>query len=433
MWKLTSLISLTVVLLTSFSTHAQFNWTWTELDTMPFRTANNAVCEAIVNGEEFVYSFGGIDTTKEYTGIHQRSFKYEVATDTWTEIAPLPDTLGKIAKGASFVNGKIYVIGGYHVFANGNEISSDRVHIYDPATDTYETDGAAIPVAIDDHVQAVYKDSLIFVVTGWSNNANKAEVQIYDTYLDQWQQATEVPNNNFFKAFGASGAIIGDTLYYHGGVSGSFAFAARKFMRKGYINPTDPTDVTWEQMEDAPGEAGYRAACSSAGNTIFWIGGAPVAYNYNGIAYDGSGGVDPSARVLHFSLHDYQYNDEVSEPYGVMDLRGIAKLSNNRWIICGGMDTNQVVSNRTFLLENPSVELDELSIPEGYEIAYQSNEVIIRTPELGVAFLYDASGREVRAWKVKKNYSLNVDEFETGIYFFKYQSTQGEVTLRILL
>ena len=58
MWKLTSLIAILV----SFSFHAQFNWTWTELDTMPFRTANNAVCEAIVNGEEFVYSFGGMDT-----------------------------------------------------------------------------------------------------------------------------------------------------------------------------------------------------------------------------------------------------------------------------------------------------------------------------------------------------------------------------------
>ncbi|MDG1332283.1 MAG: hypothetical protein P8P74_08125 [Crocinitomicaceae bacterium] len=425
MWKLTSLIALLI----SFSSTAQFNWTWTELDTMPFRTGNNSVCEAVVNSEEYVYSFSGIDTTKEYTGIHLRSFKYAVATDTWTEIAPLPDTLGKVAAGASFVNGKIYILGGYHVFANGNEISSDRVHIYDPATDSYETDGMPIPIAIDDHVQAVYKDSLIFVVTGWSNTANRPEVQIYDTYLDQWQEGTEVPNNNFFKAFGASGTIIGDTLYYQGGVSGSFSFAARTYLRRGYINPADPTDITWEQLEDAPGDPGYRAACSSAGNTAFWIGGAPTAYNYNGIAYNGSGGVDPSARVLHFSLHDYQYNDEVSEPYGVMDLRGIAKLSNNRWIICGGMDTNQVVSNRTFLLENPSVEINETSIPLGYEVAYKCDRVLIRTPKVGLAFLYDASGKMVRAWKVKKNYLLNFEDFESGMYLFK----QGEVSIRILL
>lgn len=423
MWKLTSLIALLI----SFSSSAQFNWTWTELDTMPFRTANNAVCEAIVNGEEFVYSFGGIDQTKTLAGIHQRSFKYSVTSNSWTEIAPLPDTLGKIAKGASFVNEKIYILGGYHALPNGSELSSDRVHIYNPASDIYETDGAPIPLAIDDHVQAVYKDSLIFVVTGWSNTANRSEVQIYDTYLNQWQVGTSVPNDNFFKAFGASGTIIGDTLYYHGGVSGSFSFVARTYLRKGYINPNDPTDITWVQMSDAPGDAGYRAACSSAGNTLFWIGGAPTAYNYDGIAYNGSGGVDPSARVLHFSLHDYQYNDETSEPFGVMDLRGIAKLSNNRWIICGGMDTNQVVSNRTFLLENPSVFIDEIIAINGFEVRYFPDEIVIGSVFTSAAKLISMNGNIVHEWKKDENIKIIRSQFETGIYLFEQEGN----TIRI--
>jgi N-acetylneuraminic acid mutarotase len=423
MWKLTSLFALLI----SFSSSAQFNWTWTELDTMPFRTANNAVCEAIVNGEEFVYSFGGIDLTKTSAGIHQRSFKYSVTSNVWTEIASLPDTLGKIAKGASFVNGKIYILGGYHVLPNGNELSSDRVHIYNPSTDSYETDGAPIPLAIDDHVQAVYKDSLIFVVTGWSNTSNKPDVQIYDTYLNQWQAGTPVPSTNFFVAFGASGTIIGDTLYYHGGVSGSASFVARTFMRKGYINPSDPTDITWEQMADAPGNAGYRAACSSSGNTAFWIGGAPTAYNYNGIAYNGSGGVDPSARVLHFSLHDYQFNDEISEPYGVMDLRGIAKLSNNRWIICGGMDTNQVVSNRTFLLENPSVYIDEITAIHGFDVRYYPDQIVIGSVLEGPTKLISMDGSIVKEWKEDENVEVIRSQFESGIYLVEQQGN----TIRI--
>jgi len=414
MWRLTSLIAI----LTSFSSFAQFNWAWTELDTMPFRTSNNAVCEAIVNGEEFVYSFGGIDTSKHYSGIHQRSFKYTVASDTWTEIAPLSDTLGKIAKGASFVNGKIYILGGYHVLSNGNELSSDRVHIYNPLTDSYEANGAPIPIPIDDHVQAVYNDSLIFVVTGWSNTANRQEVQIYDTYLNQWQEGTPVPNDNFFKAFGASGTIIGDTIYYHGGVSGSFAFVARTFMRRGYINPNDPTDITWEQLADAPGDAGYRSACSSAGNTAFWIGGAPTAYNYNGIAYDGSGGVDPSARILHFSLFDYQFNDEVSEPYGVMDLRGIAKLSNNRWIICGGMDTNQVVSNRTFLLENPSVSVNEMD-QDQLKVRYFSDRVVVDLPSEKKSKLMSMDGKILQTWK-QKIVQIERNQLDSGIYLLEF-------------
>jgi hypothetical protein len=34
-----------------------------------------------------------------------------------------------------------------------------------------------------------------------------------------------------------------------------------------------------------------------------------------------------------------------------MDLRGIAQITPTSWIICGGMETGQTVTNRAFLLE----------------------------------------------------------------------------------
>lgn len=404
--------------LASFQVGAQ-NWNWTELSPMPFRSANNAVCEAVVNGNEYVYSFAGIDTSKVYTGIHNRSFRYDAAADSWTEIAPLPDSMTKIAAAASYVDGKIYIIGGYTVFANSNEVSSERVHIYDPATDTYETDGAPIPVAIDDQVQCVYKDSLIFVVTGWSNTANFPTVQIYDPSLDQWQNGTFVPTTFQYTAFGASGYIIGDTLYYHGGAAGG-SFAARKFIRKGYINPADPTDITWELMGEAPGDAGYRAACSGTDDRVFWVGGSPTSYNYDGIAYNGSGGVDPSARILHFNPSDSTYLDETTQPYGVMDLRGIAKLSNNRWIICGGMDTNQVVSNRTFLLESNSLDLSEQAI-NLLSVAHGNNGVTIVAPEPTAFEVLDLSGKVVKNYNASLEIQLYYDDFMAGMYLIRWK------------
>ncbi|MCR9172175.1 MAG: hypothetical protein NXI10_06770 [bacterium] len=404
--------------LAAFTANAQ-NWNWTELSSMPFRTANNAVCEAVVNGNEFVYSFGGIDTSKVYSGIHNRSFKYDVAADTWTEIAPLPDSMTKIAAAASYVNGKIYIIGGYSVFANNNEVSSNRVHIYDPVTDTYETDGAPIPLAIDDQVQCVYKDSLIFVVTGWSNTANFPNVQIYDPSLDQWQTGTFVPTTFQYTAFGASGYIIGDTLYYYGGAAGG-SFAARRFIRKGYINPSDPTDITWELMGEAPGDACYRAACSGTDDRVFWVGGSAISYNYDGIAYNGSGGVDPSARILHFNPSDSTYFDETTQPYGVMDLRGIAKLSNNRWIICGGMDTNQVVSNRTFLLESNSLSIPKNNI-EYLKVAYGENGVTIWASEVCAMELMDVTGRVVQRFDSAQELQLLYDDFASGSYLIRWK------------
>lgn len=403
------------------------NWTWTELDTMPFRTANNAVCEAVVNGNEFVYSFGGIDTSKVYSGIHKRSFKYDVNNATWSEIAPLPDSLPKIASAASYVKGKIYILGGYHVFQNGNETSSDKVHVYNPQTDAYEADGALIPQPIDDHVQCVYKDSLIFVVTGWSNVGNFPTVQIYDPTLDQWQNGTFVPSTAQYTAFGASGYIVGDTLYYHGGAAGG-SFAARKFMRKGYINPNDPTDITWEYMGEAPGAAGYRSACSGTDELVFWVGGAPTSYNFDGIAYNGSGGVDPSARILHFKPSDSTYLDETTQPYGVMDLRGIAKLSGNRWIICGGMDTNQVVSNRTFLLQSSSlgtnmVEKDEVLVkylPSGIQLEFS-------TP--GDVTIISVEGKTVLKHVSESALFLSYDDFVPGIYVVDWNGQRRKIQL----
>lgn len=420
------LISLFALLLLSSLGNAQ-NWQWTELAPMPFNTANNAVCEAIVNGEEFVYSFGGIDMTKLFSGIHSRCFKYNVTLDSWSEVPPLPDLESKIASGASTVKGKIYIIGGYHVYANNLEISSSKVHVFDPQTNLYEPDGTDIPLAIDDHVQYVYKDSLIFVVTGWSNSGNFPNVQIYDPSLNQWQNGTFVPTTFEYTAFGASGAIVGDTLYYHGGTAGG-SFVARKFMRKGYINPANPTDITWGLMGEAPGEAGYRSACSTKDNTLFWVGGSSLSYNYDGIAYNGSGGVDPSARVLHYNSSTQQYLDDVSQPYGVMDLRGIAKLSNDKWIICGGMDSTQSVMNRTFLLENSALGL-KTSILSELKIKHTNFGVEIESDFFDKAYLVDLNGKVMIDFDAANEFTIDASKFEDGMYLFN----QGRNTIRLKL
>lgn len=87
---------------------------------MPMAISNNAVTAATVNGVPHVFSFSGIDSTKIFSGISLKSFRYNTQTDSWDTIAPLPDTRGKIAAGASTVKNKIYIIGGYYVFPNGS-------------------------------------------------------------------------------------------------------------------------------------------------------------------------------------------------------------------------------------------------------------------------------------------------------------------------
>ena len=181
-------------------------------------------------------------------------------------------------------------------------------------------------------------------------------------------------------------------------------------------------------LDDAPGDAGYRSACSGHGNTVFWVGGSPTSYNYNGVAYDGSGGVDPSARVLHFNNSTYQYSDEIAQPHGVMDLRGIAKLGSDRWIICGGMDTNQLVSNRTFLLESSTVGMS-LSQPNMFDIRDLGDRIVIESLSNEKAALIDLQGKEIARYSDSAMFEFYRKDYSPGIFFF----IQGNSRIRIRL
>ncbi|MEX1000776.1 MAG: hypothetical protein WDZ35_01530 [Crocinitomicaceae bacterium] len=353
--------------LVCFQGWSQTAWTWTPLADMPFETSNNAVTHGKMGGNNYIYSFGGIDTAKTSSGIHKRAFRYDVMNDLWDEIDTLPVTLPLIASSANTVKNKIYIIGGYHVYPNGSEVSSDEVIIYDPETNTYMPNGAPIPVAIDDQSQCVYKDSLIYVITGWSNTTNVPDVQIYDPANNNWISGTPLPNNNIYKVFGSSAQIIGDTIFYYGGASTAWNFPAQKILRKGIIDPQDPSQIVWSQEEDAP-NSNYRSACVKHGNNVFWIGGSATSYNYNGIAYNGSGGVEPLTNIARYDSETRTWYEGSGTPYGVMDLRGNGEVSSTSWIICGGMESGQDVTNHTYLLEYDPVTG---SIHEDKKPAYQ--------------------------------------------------------------
>jgi len=136
------------------------NWAIEEMAPMPEAVTNNAVTAGFINKTQFVFTFGGLDYTKKYSGIHLRSYRYNINMDQWAQIASLPDTLGKIAASASRVGNIIYIMGGYHVFKDGHELSSNKVHRYDIENNSYLEDGIPIPLQIDDQVQAVWKDSV---------------------------------------------------------------------------------------------------------------------------------------------------------------------------------------------------------------------------------------------------------------------------------
>lgn len=417
------LFSSILVCLSLTFANAQSSFTWVEWPDMPKPVTNNAVAGVIVNDTAFVYSFSGIDTTKSPEGIHNECFKLNTESLEWQSIPPLPDGPGRIAAGASEVNGIIYIIGGYEVLPNFNEVSLNYLHRFDPFIDDYLADGEPIPIPIDDHVQVVWKDSLLYVITGWSNNGNVSAVQVYNTYTDAWSAGTPIPSTNAYRAFGASGAIVGDTIYYSGGATG-FSFNATSNLRKGVINPDNPLEIEWSVVGQNPGDAGYRMASMAINENVFWIGGSGVTYNFDGIAYNGSGGVEPLNRILEYrTTNDSWY--ETESPYGIMDLRGIASIGDNRYVLCGGMGAGQQVQSKTYLLqyfadpllvENHAEELCSVYPNPALERCYVESMVPLQQIEL-----YNFLGNRIKIinGRNSKRLEISLEEIPTGIYFIR--------------
>ena len=400
-----------IFLLTTSLLFAQ-NWHIEEVGNLPFKTSNNAIALAIEKGQPLIYSFGGIDTTLKYSGIHLKTGAVSLNTGESIQFADMPDTLGKVAAGASTVKNKIYVIGGYHVYANGSELSSNKVHCFNATNGTWEADKTNIPVAIDDHVQAIWNDSLIYIITGWSDSKNVPNVQIFNPTANEWTVGTSVPNNNQYNAFGASGTIIGNTIYYLGGASMGNNFPSTFRLRIGEINPLKPKEIEWRDSLLSPQDKYYRAACANVSGFPTWFGGSTTTYNYNGLSYSTGSGVNPSEKSL--MLLSSTESLSVTTENLPMDIRGVGSLNSTTKVLAGGMLANQEVTDKVIKLRwGYPLNIEATKQPT---INVYPNPVrdVIHLSERAELKVYSTSGKLVYEGNTKQ---VNTDDWSDGLYF----------------
>ena len=125
-------------------------------------------------------------------------------------------------------------------------------------------------------------------------------------------------------------------------------FPIQNYLRKGIINPNNPTKIDWSfQILDSTMN-GYRMAALRIEDVPIWIGGSSNTYNYNAIAYDKTGGVNPNHRILNISDPKFYafYNKNIS-----MDLRGICIINDSIQYLIGGIIENQQVTDEVYKLE----------------------------------------------------------------------------------
>lgn len=326
-------------------------WRVRELAPLPEGISNQSVAVSKIKGKVKVYSFYGLDSSKIWSGIHHKAYCLDLKKNKWKRIKDVPDTLGRIASASTVIKNKIYIVGGYAVFQNHKEQSSSATYIFNPQKRSY-TQGKNLIYPIDDQVQTVYKDSLLYVVTGWSDSLNINKVQVYFPEKNLWKEATSTANDSTAKVFGASGAILEDTLYYLGGASYGKSFPLVNTFHKAYINPKNPLELDWQEVQKYPKPLRYRAGVFISENKIYWLGGSAISYNYNGISYQNKQAVKPNSNLLSYDPTTGQFSIlEFQKPLSIMDIRNIGKIDEHSFILVGGMNDSQKVSKKVYLIE----------------------------------------------------------------------------------
>lgn len=322
---------------------------WQEVNKLPEPVSNNAVASVAVGESLFVYSFMGISEDKTYKDIHSKAFKYNVEKNTWRRIEDVPGDSGRLAATAATVGEKIYIFGGYTVAKDGSESSVPDVYLLDPLTDDFSLI-SKMPVPVDDAVSLVYKDRYIYLISGWHNNDNVNNVQIFDTHNNQWQQATPFPGP---PVFGHAGGIAGNKIVIADGVKvvegekegvRSFIMSPESWL--GIIKNGDIAEINWKKLPEHPGDARYRMAAIGDEEKIIFAGGSSNPYNYNGIGYNGKPSV-PDSSIFAYSLKDSAWQELATAPVATMDHRSLIKAG--KWFyLVGGMLNQQEVSDRVF-------------------------------------------------------------------------------------
>jgi len=148
----------------------------------------------------------------------------QIAPGTWLTLAPMPSARQELATAA--LNDKLYVIGGFE-----NSVSSDRVDVYDPATNAWAS-ARPIPVPNDHNSAAVAAGKL------YSFGGHSQAAFVYEPVSNTWSAVASM--NSLHDATPAV-AVINDKIYVAGGVN-SAGMSTRE------VEVYDPGGNTWTNL-----------------------------------------------------------------------------------------------------------------------------------------------------------------------------------------
>ena len=162
--------------------------TWTTLTSMP--TARAGAAAAVIDDGIFV--IGGRQSTSgpcsggPYLGTVE---KYDVDTNTWSTVAPLPNPRSDLAAVAH--GGKIFVFGGCTGTASAPSVTNEA-DMYDPQTNTWTTGLASMPTPRASLV-AGHSGDKVYAIGGTDGVSASSVNEVYDIPNNSWSTNTPMP------------------------------------------------------------------------------------------------------------------------------------------------------------------------------------------------------------------------------------------------
>lgn len=185
-----------------------------------------------VNG--YLFSIGGNTTSLLGT----ECYKYDVAADSWSAIAPLP--AGRRVLATAVVGDYVYAIGG----SDMSSVYQSTVYKYDIVGNSWTT-VASLPAAIAWGKAVGYGNYIYFAGGVDAASTYLSTVYVYDVSANTWSAATSMPGPKFGGAF----SVVGNQLVYAAGANGTVISSD---VYVGTIT-ANPLVITWTLAAKYPG------------------------------------------------------------------------------------------------------------------------------------------------------------------------------------
>ncbi|MBN8584674.1 MAG: T9SS type A sorting domain-containing protein [Ignavibacteria bacterium] len=164
--------------------------------------------------------------------------RYNSRTNTWSTMAPAPNTLDRAA--GVVLGDTLYIFGG----ANASSVYQSSVMRYHIPSNTWSA-GNPMPVAKGWGKAVAYQDSLIFIAGGYDGTNVANTPLLYNRITGQYRNCTNMPGTRFGGGF----AVTGDTLVYIGGADATLLYNQTYV---GVISQSNRSTITWTTGIPAP-------------------------------------------------------------------------------------------------------------------------------------------------------------------------------------